>query len=128
MQGLAAKGLNLNTELPESPAICIIAVKPQMMGDALPRLQALGGGATVFLSIAAGTTIAAFERVFGADARIIRAMPNTPAAVAHGMGGRRQSADGRGDAARRLKASYPVGGRGPGGPGGTQPQKKVNSE
>ena len=85
VQGLAAKGLNLNTELPESPAICIIAVKPQMMGDALPRLQALSGGATVFLSIAAGTTIAAFERVFGADARIIRAMPNTPAAVAHGI-------------------------------------------
>jgi len=85
VQGLVAKGLNLNTDLPKSPAICIIAVKPQMMGDALPRLKAFSGGQTVFLSIAAGTTIAAFERVFSSETPIIRAMPNTPAAVSHGI-------------------------------------------
>jgi pyrroline-5-carboxylate reductase len=85
VQGLAAKGLNLNTDLPISPAICILAVKPQMMGEALPRLQALGGSKVLFLSIAAGTSIATFEAALGAGTPIIRAMPNTPAAVGHGI-------------------------------------------
>lgn len=83
--GLKQQGLNLNAELPQSPAICIVAVKPQMMGEALPRLQALGNGATIILSIAAGTQIAAFETALGQESPIIRAMPNTPAAVAHGI-------------------------------------------
>ncbi len=85
VQGLQADGLHLNSDLPDSPAICLIAVKPQMMGDALPRLQALGGGKTVFMSVAAGTSIATFEAVFGTDSPIVRAMPNTPAAVGRGI-------------------------------------------
>lgn len=83
--GLAALGLHLNADLPEVPAVCIIAVKPQMMGDALPRLQAMGNGATVFISIAAGITISAFEEVLGADSPIIRTIPNTPAAIGRGI-------------------------------------------
>ncbi|MFT4716121.1 MAG: pyrroline-5-carboxylate reductase [Paracoccaceae bacterium] len=85
VQGLVADGLNLNTDLPEAPAICILAVKPQMMGEALPSLQKLGGGETIFLSIAAGTSIATFEAAFGKDTPVIRAMPNTPAAIGHGI-------------------------------------------
>ncbi len=80
-----AQGVHINTDLPEDPALLVIAVKPQMMGDALPRIQALGGGSTVMLSIAAGTTIAHFEAVFGPDTPIVRAMPNTPAAVGQGI-------------------------------------------
>jgi len=83
--GLADKGLKLNTELPSAPVVCLIAVKPQMMGDALPRLQALGDGPTLFISIAAGIKISAFEAVLGEATHIVRAMPNTPAAVAHGI-------------------------------------------
>lgn len=82
---LAGKGLNLNAELPNDPAICILAVKPQMMGAALPRLQALGNGSSLFLSIAAGTSIASFEAVLGAQTPIVRAMPNTPAAIGRGI-------------------------------------------
>ena len=80
-----AIGVNLNTELPDDPAIVLVAVKPQMMGDALPTLAALGNGTTLFLSVAAGAPIAAYERVLGADTPIIRAMPNTPAAVGKGI-------------------------------------------
>jgi pyrroline-5-carboxylate reductase len=40
---------------------------------------------TVFLSIAAGRTIAYFERHLGAQAAIVRSMPNTPAAVGRGI-------------------------------------------
>lgn len=85
VKGLAAKGLHLNEALPDAPAIVLIAVKPQMMGAALPGLAALGGGQTLFVSIAAGTTIASFEAVLGARTPIIRAMPNTPAAVSRGI-------------------------------------------
>ena len=80
-----AQGVHLNTDLPHDPAIVIIAVKPQMMGDALPAMAALGNGSTCFLSIAAGTPIAHFEDVLGTSTPIIRAMPNTPAAVAQGI-------------------------------------------
>ncbi|MBT9384937.1 pyrroline-5-carboxylate reductase [Pseudooceanicola sp. CBS1P-1] len=82
---LKSTGVHVNDGLPEAPAVAIIAVKPQMMGAALPGLQALGNGTTVFLSIAAGTQIAAFEAAFGADSPIVRAMPNTPAAVGRGI-------------------------------------------
>lgn len=80
---LRGTGVHLNTDLPPAPAVTLIAVKPQMMGDALPALQSLAD--TLFISVAAGTPIAAFQTAFGPDARIIRAMPNTPAAVGRGI-------------------------------------------
>jgi len=82
---LKSTGVHLNEPLPAAPAIVLLAVKPQMMGAALPQVVALGGGDTLFLSIAAGTTIASFEETFGAATPIIRAMPNTPAAVGRGI-------------------------------------------
>ena len=63
----------------------LVAVKPQMMGDALPSIQALGNGETLFMSVAAGTPIAHFEAVLGTQTPIVRAMPNTPAAVGKGI-------------------------------------------
>ena len=80
-----AQGVHLNKPLPRDPAIVLVAVKPQMMGDALPTLTTLGNGSTTFLSVAAGTPISAFEAVLGSDTPIIRAMPNTPAAVGKGI-------------------------------------------
>ena len=82
---LKAQGVNINTPLPEAPAVVLVAVKPQMMGEALPAIQALGGGGSLFISVAAGTPLTTFENVLGADTPIIRAMPNTPAAVRQGI-------------------------------------------
>ena len=82
---LKATGVALNGELPPNPAVVLIAVKPQMMGDALPQIAALGGGATLFVSVAAGTPLAAFEAVLGDGTPIIRAMPNTPATIGRGI-------------------------------------------
>jgi pyrroline-5-carboxylate reductase len=65
--------------------VALLAVKPQMMGKALPALQALGNGPTLFVSIAAGTTIASFEAALGARTPIVRTMPNTPAMVGRGI-------------------------------------------
>ena len=81
---LLAQGVRVNEDLPEAPAMTLLAVKPQMMGEALPEVAALTGR-TVFLSIAAGTTIATLEAALGEGAAVIRAMPNTPAAVGRGI-------------------------------------------
>ena len=67
------------------PAVVLIAVKPQMTDGAVPAYRRFTGAGTVFLSIAAGRTIAYFERHLGAQAAIVRAMPNTPAAVGRGI-------------------------------------------
>ncbi len=82
---LLAQGVHVNEGLPGTCAIALIAVKPQMMAEALPALQAMGGGDTLFVSVAAGTTISHYEDVLGAASPIVRAMPNTPAAVGRGI-------------------------------------------
>ena len=66
LKALSRDGLRLNAALPSDPAIAVLAVKPQMMGEALPALRAIGSGRTVFVSVAAGTPIARFEEAFGA--------------------------------------------------------------
>jgi pyrroline-5-carboxylate reductase len=85
LEALGAEGLRLNGALPADPAVAVLAVKPQSMGEALPRLAALGNRTTLFLSIAAGTPIAAFEAALGPGTPIVRAMPNTPAAIGRGI-------------------------------------------
>jgi pyrroline-5-carboxylate reductase len=85
LEALAGEGLRLNPAEPEAPGVAILAVKPQMMAEAAPALASFAGGGTLFLSIAAGTPIAFFERLFGAASPIIRAMPNTPAAIGRGI-------------------------------------------
>jgi pyrroline-5-carboxylate reductase len=76
-----------------APTAVVLAVKPQSMDDAAPAYKAFSGGGkgggkgggAVFLSIAAGKTIAYFVTMLGAQAAIVRAMPNTPAAVGRGI-------------------------------------------
>ncbi|MEO0391562.1 MAG: pyrroline-5-carboxylate reductase [Pseudomonadota bacterium] len=80
------RGTGVALGLPDAaPGIVIVAVKPQMMGAALPVLAAWGAGDTVFVSVAAGTPIAAFETMLGAGTPVVRAMPNTPAAIGQGI-------------------------------------------
>lgn len=82
---LRGQGVALNGPMPESPRAAVVAVKPQAMDGALPALARLGGGGTLILSIAAGTPIQAFEAVLGAGTPVVRAMPNTPAAIGRGI-------------------------------------------
>ncbi|HUS56307.1 MAG TPA: pyrroline-5-carboxylate reductase [Thermohalobaculum sp.] len=81
----ATLGVTVNPVKLAPATIAVIAVKPQMMAAAAPQLAVLAGQGTVFLSIAAGTSIASFEAMFGAATPIIRSMPNTPAAVGRGI-------------------------------------------
>ncbi len=82
---LRATNVHLNQPLPQTPAVVLIAVKPQMMGAALPTLQKMGNGGTLFLSVAAGISIQTYKDILGPRTPIIRAMPNTPAAINRGI-------------------------------------------
>lgn len=79
--------LSSDDALPENlnPAVVMMAVKPQVMDDVAPAYGRFSGDNTVFLSIAAGKNIKYFTKMFGDDAAIVRAMPNTPAAVGRGI-------------------------------------------
>jgi pyrroline-5-carboxylate reductase len=90
LQPFAGKPLHRHGTLAEAPddlapAVVMLAVKPQMMDEALKGLERFATPGTVFLSIAAGKTLAYFEERLGPEAAIVRAMPNTPAAVGRGM-------------------------------------------
>lgn len=65
--------------------VIVVAVKPQVMEDVLPNLVILKSSTPLILSVAAGKTIATFVKHFGADAAIIRTIPNTPAAIGRGI-------------------------------------------
>lgn len=65
--------------------VVVLAVKPNQLAEVLPQLPEVARSGAVFLSIAAGKTIADIAKLLGADAAIVRAMPNTPAAIGRGI-------------------------------------------
>jgi len=73
----------------EGCGLVVLAVKPQQMRAAATALAPVVAGAPspVVLSIAAGIRIADLARWLGGYARIVRAMPNTPALVGKGIAG-----------------------------------------
>jgi pyrroline-5-carboxylate reductase len=68
----------------EVPDAVVFAVKPQTIDEILPDYRPWVGPATVFLSIAAGKTLAGIERRLG-PAALVRTMPNLPAAIGRGF-------------------------------------------
>lgn len=86
IKALTRRGVRLNPKgkITDASAI-VIAVKPQTAAQALPPLAPLVGKTTLVLSIMAGRTIASVEKALSANAAIVRAMPNTPAAVGRGI-------------------------------------------
>jgi len=68
-----------------APVAVVLAVKPQMFDQVLPYYRRFASSGAVTLSIAAGKTISAITRSLGPEAAIVRAMPNTPAAIGRGM-------------------------------------------
>ena len=65
------------------PALIVLAVKPQVLPAVLPDYAKFSSAA--FLSIAAGKPLRFYADILGADAAVIRAMPNTPAAIRKGI-------------------------------------------
>lgn len=81
-----AKSSGVTLGLPmHAPAVLLVAVKPQMMDEVLADYASMVKAETVVLSIAAGRTIASIAKHFAPDTAIVRAMPNTPAAIGRGI-------------------------------------------
>jgi len=82
---LGQRGLRINPALDTIAASAIvIAVKPQVAPQALPRLARLIGSDTVAISVMAGRTLAFLDKALP-GAALVRAMPNTPAAIGRGI-------------------------------------------
>lgn len=73
--------------LAKPPSVIVAAVKPQVMDAVFAPLAKLAGPETVVLSIAAGRAIASFEKHLATGRAVVRAMPNTPAAIGRGITG-----------------------------------------
>jgi pyrroline-5-carboxylate reductase len=86
MAGAAGVRLAAAPGAAETPVdVLMLAVKPQAMADVLPAFRPLVAADGVVVSIAAGRTLGFLESLFGAGTAIVRAMPNTPAAIRRGI-------------------------------------------
>lgn len=88
-QFVAERGIAFNFEIDDlaqrRPGAVVLAVKPQAMGDIVPLLRPLVAPETVFLSIAAGTSLATLVRLLEREAAIVRSMPNVAASIGRGI-------------------------------------------
>src|SRR5215203_320009 len=84
---LAARGLRINPKpgMGGAASAIVIAVKPQVAADVLSTLKPYVGASTVAVSIMAGRTLDFLQRALPERAAVIRAMPNTPAAIGRGI-------------------------------------------
>ncbi|WP_245870476.1 pyrroline-5-carboxylate reductase [Teichococcus rhizosphaerae] len=68
-----------------APAVVVLATKPQQAEAALPGCARFARAGALFVSVMAGKTVAGMTGLLGGSALVVRAMPNTPAAVRQGF-------------------------------------------
>jgi pyrroline-5-carboxylate reductase len=81
---LAARGVRLNPASVDDTSVIVIAIKPQDAATVVPTLKPLTRANPVAISIMAGPKIGFLQGALG-DVAIVRAMPNTPAAIGRGI-------------------------------------------
>jgi pyrroline-5-carboxylate reductase len=81
------KGVRINPEAAEiaPPAVLFLAIKPQTLDEAAPQIARLAGAQTLVVSILAGKTTSNLRARLSGAGGIVRAMPNTPAAIRRGI-------------------------------------------
>ena len=84
---LTQRGLQLNPtpRALKNVAAIVLAVKPQVAPQAIPPLAPLVSPSTVVVSIMAGRTLRFLSDALAKPCAIVRAMPNTPAAIGRGI-------------------------------------------
>jgi pyrroline-5-carboxylate reductase len=85
IKALLTKGIRLNPKPQDAGdvATLVVALKPQTFGEAGAMLKTFAGSSTLVVSIMAGITMASLEAACGGS--VVRAMPNTPAAIGRGI-------------------------------------------
>jgi pyrroline-5-carboxylate reductase len=81
---LAERGVRINPASVADARVVVIAIKPQDAATVVPTLKRFTGASTVALSIMAGPKLSFLQSALG-DIAIVRAMPNTPAAIGRGI-------------------------------------------
>lgn len=109
LSALAASGVRLNPDVAalDDVGAVVIAVKPQIADAALRGLAPMIAASTIVVSIMAGRTLRFLSDTLAAPCALVRAMPNTPAAIGRGITvavARNANATQR-DLARRLLAA-----------------------
>ncbi len=74
-----------NQTVAERSDILVLAVKPDKFDEVLPQIAPHVKNQCIVVSVAAGRTIAAIEKGFARELKLVRAMPNTPALVGEAM-------------------------------------------
>ncbi len=87
MGALVARGVRLNPGAGTigTAAAVVLAVKPQVAPEVTPTLAPFVGASTVVVSIMAGRTLGFLEKALPRQTAVVRAMPNTPAAIGRGI-------------------------------------------
>src|SRR6202453_4171744 len=82
----ADRGVALTPRIAASPPeMLVLAIKPQSLDQVAPQLSQLAGERTLLLSIIAGKIIANLTARLPQARAVVRAMPNTPAAIGRGV-------------------------------------------
>lgn len=76
-----------NAELANSAKFIVLAIKPQFYGAVVKNIENIVKKDNIIISIAPGISVSSLKDALGFDARIVRAMPNTPALLGEGMTG-----------------------------------------
>jgi pyrroline-5-carboxylate reductase len=84
---LAGRGLRLNPDMPAlgNAAAIVLAVKPQAATQAIAPLAPMVAASTLVVSIMAGRTLQFLSSALDGACALVRAMPNTPAAIGRGI-------------------------------------------
>ena len=73
------------SEVTKPPLVCVIALKPQILKTEASRIAPIAHSGALMISIAAGAGTRSLRNAWGKNTRIIRAMPNTPGRIGHGI-------------------------------------------
>jgi pyrroline-5-carboxylate reductase len=85
LASLAGRGLRLNPQQPGPADVAVIAIKPQAAPAVLPTLAPMLAPSSLVVSIMAGRTLRFIAGALGKPCALVRAMPNTPAAIGRGI-------------------------------------------
>jgi pyrroline-5-carboxylate reductase len=83
LAALRTRGLRINPTSIGDATVVVIAIKPQVAATVVPTLKPLTGAGTLAVSIMAGKTLRFLESAL--PCAVVRAMPNTPAAIGRGI-------------------------------------------
>ena len=74
-------------EMLQNVKYSILAIKPQSLLEVAEEIKGLFTKEQIIISILPGVTIKGLKEIFKTEAKIVRAMPNTPALIGEGMTG-----------------------------------------